>query len=49
MLALNNLFSVKISSDTLIGNEWYNVFEEVANEGFDRKYEYEITNIQKKK
>ena len=49
MLALNNLLSVKISSDTLIGKEWYNIFEEIVNEGFDRKYDYEITNIQKKK
>ena len=49
MLALNNLLLVKISSDTLIGKEWYNIFEEVVNEGFDRKYDYEITNIQKKK
>ena len=49
MLALNNLLSVKISSNKLIGNEWYNIFEDVVNEGFDRKYEYEITNIQMKK
>ena len=49
MLALNNLISVKISSDTLIRKEWYNIFEEIVNEGFDRKYDYEITNIQKKK
>ena len=49
MLALNNLLSVKISSNKLIGMEWYNIFEDVVNEGFDRKYEYEITNIQKKK
>ena len=49
MLALNNLLSVKISSNKLIGKEWYNIFEDVVNEGFDRKYEYEITNIQKKK
>ena len=49
MLALNNLLSVKISNDKLIGKEWYNIFEDVVNEGFDRKYEYEITNIQKKK
>ena len=49
MLALNNLLSVKISSDSLIGKEWYNLFEEVVNEGFDQKYEYEITNIQKRK
>lgn len=49
MLALNNLLSVKITSESLIGKEWYNIFEEVVNEGFDRKYDYEITNIQKKK
>ena len=48
MLPLNNLLSVKISSDSLIGKEWYNLFEEVVNEGFDQKYEYEITDIQKK-
>ena len=49
MLALNNLLSVKITSESLIGKEWFNIFEEVVNEGFDRKYDYEITNIQKKK
>ena len=49
MLALNNLLSVKISRDTLIRNDWYNIFEEIVIEGFDRKYEYKITKIQKKK
>ena len=49
VLALNNLLSVKITSDTLIGKEWYNILEEVVLEGFDRTYEYEITNVQKKK
>lgn len=49
MLALNNLLLVKITSDTLIGLEWYNIFEEIVNEGFARKFDYEITNIQKKK
>ena len=47
MLALNNLLSVKITSDTLIGKEWFKFFEDVVNEGFDRKYDYEVTNIQK--
>ena len=45
MLALNNLLSVIISSDTLIGKKWFNIFERVVNEGFDRKYDYEMTNI----
>ena len=49
MLALNNIFSVKISSDTLIEKEWFNIFGEVVNEGFERKYDYEVTFIQKKK
>ena len=49
MLALNNLLSVKITSDTLIGKKWYNIFEEVVKEGFDHKYDHEVTNIQKKK
>ena len=49
VLALNNLLSVKITSETLIGKEWYNILEEVVHEGFDRTYEYEITTVQKKK
>ena len=49
VLALNNLLSVKITSDTLFGKEWYNILEEVVNEGFDRMYDYEITTVQKKK
>ena len=48
-LALNNLLSVKITSDTLVGKEWYNILEEIVHEGFDRTYDYEITNVQKKK
>ena len=47
-LALNNLLSVKITSDTLIGKDSYNILEEIVQEGFDRTYEYEITNVQKK-
>ena len=47
-LALNNLLSVKITSDTLIGKEWFNILEEIVNEGFDRTYDYKITNVQKK-
>ena len=47
MLALNNLLSVKIPSHILIGKEWFNIFEEVVNQGFDRKHDYEVINIQK--
>ena len=49
VLAFNNLLSVKISNDTLIGKDWYNIFEKVVNKGFDRAYDYEISNVQKKK
>lgn len=49
MLALNRHLSVKISTNKLIGKKWLNTFEEVINEGFERKHDYEETNIQKKK
>ena len=49
VLALNNLLSVKITSDTLIGKEWYNILEEVVKEGFERTYHYEITSAKKRK
>ena len=49
VLALNNLLSVKITSETLIYKKWYNILKEVVNEGFDRTNEYEITTVQKKK
>lgn len=48
VLALNNFLSVKITSDILIGKDWYNILEEVVNKGFDRTYDYEITTVQKK-
>ena len=48
-LALNNLLSVKIMSEKLKDKEWYNVFEDIVNEGFNRGHEYEVTNVQKKK
>lgn len=49
MLALNRLLLVKISTNKLIGKKWLNTFEEVINEGFERKHDYEVINIQKKK
>ena len=48
-LALKNLHSIKSTSDTLISKEWYNILEEIVHEGFDRTYDYKITNVQKKK
>jgi hypothetical protein len=48
-LALNNLLSVKITSETLEFKEWYELFEKIVVESFHRGVEYEITNVQKKK
>jgi hypothetical protein len=48
-LALNNLLSVKITSETLEFKEWYELFEKIVEESFHRGTEYEITNVQKKK
>ena len=48
-LALNNLLSVKIQSEELESKEWYELFEKIVEESFQRGMEYEITNVQKKK
>jgi hypothetical protein len=48
-LALNNLLSVKITSEGLASKEWFEMFEKIVMESFARGTEYEITNIQKKK
>ena len=48
-LALNNLLSVKIASETLEFKEWHEMYEQIVEEGFKRGVEYEITNIQKTK
>ena len=48
-LAFNNLLSIKIMSEKLKDKEWYNVFEDIVNEGFKRGHEYEVTSVQKKK
>ena len=48
-LDFNNLLSVKIMSEKLKDKKWYNVFEDIVNEGFNRGHEYEVTNVKKKK
>ena len=48
-LVLNYLLSVKITSEGLASKEWYEMFEKIVHESFQRGTEYEITNIQKKK
>ena len=44
-----NLMLIKMASDVFIDNEWFNIFENVVNDGFHRKYDYDITNIPNKK
>ena len=46
---MNNLLSVKITSEELESKEWYELFEKIVEESFQRGTEYEVTNIQKKK
>ena len=48
-LALNNLLSVKITNEELEFKKWYEVLEKIVEESFQRRIEYEITNVQKKK
>ena len=36
-------------SEKLKDKEWYNVFEDIVVEGFKRRHEYEVINVQKKK
>jgi hypothetical protein len=48
-LALNNLLSVKITSNSLEFKEWHELFEKIVEESFHRGTEFEITNVQKNK
>lgn len=46
-VARNNLLSVKIASPSLANVEGYELHPEVLIDGFKRKHDYEITNVQK--
>lgn len=46
--SFNNLFSLKIRHDMLIGQEEAKMFEEVVQESYFRGLEYMVTNIHKK-
>ena len=48
-LALYKLLLVKIVSKELKENIWFKVFKNSIKEGFKRRHQYEITNVQKKK
>ena len=44
-----NLMLIKMASNVFIDNDWFNIFKTVVNDGFDRKYDHDITNISNKK
>ena len=46
-IAIASLLSVKITSPTLKGKKWFELHEEIVNDGFKRGYEFEVTNVQK--
>ena len=48
-LALNNISSVKITSEGFASKEWFEMFERIVEESFLSGTEYEITNMQKKR
>lgn len=47
-LSFGNLFFVKITSPSLINENWYNMLEKPIEEGFIRCYENEFPNVQMK-
>jgi hypothetical protein len=46
-IAIASLLSVKITSPTLRNRKWFQLHEEIVNDGFKRGYELEVTNVQK--
>ena len=46
-IASSEMLSIKITSDSIKDETWYNVYEEVVNEGFKRGHNFEITHVRK--
>ena len=46
-IAIAFMLSVKITTPSIKGKEWYDLFEEIVGEGFRRGLDFEITNVQK--
>ena len=45
-IAIASMFSVKITTPSIKGKEWYDLFEEIVGDGFCRGLHFEITNVQ---
>ena len=46
-IASSEMLSIKITSDSIKDETWYNIYEEVVNEGFKRGHNFEITHVRK--
>ena len=46
-IAIASMFSVKVTTQSIKGKEWYDLFEEIVGDGFRRGLDFEITNVQK--
>ena len=46
-IAIASLLSIRVNSEQLKGKKWYNMYEEVVTDSFERCHDFEITNIQK--
>ena len=46
-IAIASLLSVKISSPSVKGKKWFELYEEIVKDSFKRGSEFEITNVQK--
>ena len=46
-IAIANMLSVKITSQSLVGKTWYHLYEDIVVDGFLRCHEFKITNVQK--
>lgn len=46
-IAIATMLSVKVTSPLLKGKQWFTLFEAIVTDGFQRRLEFEITNVQK--
>ena len=46
-IASSEMLSIKISSDSIKDETWFNVYDEIVREGFKRGHNFEITHVRK--
>jgi hypothetical protein len=46
-IAIASMLSVKVTTQSIKGKEWYDLFEEIVKDEFRRGLDFEITNVQK--